>query len=85
MEKELQENEIICKKYNQSLDKKYQNDDHYSCVLSLSKDGQELIVSNYKAIGYKKIEQETQATSDGDPNLDSDSKNDNKQVRIDTD
>jgi hypothetical protein len=78
MEKQLKENEIVCEKFNQSLESKYQNDDHYSCVLSLSEDGTELIVSNYKAVGYKKIEQETQTTNALDSNQDSDSKNENR-------
>ena len=48
LEQFMKENEILCDKYNQSLDKKYQNSDHYVCSISLSENGKELIVYNFK-------------------------------------
>jgi hypothetical protein len=54
---ELQHVDIICEKYNQSFEQKYQNNDHYQCVIKISKSGNDLIVWNYKPNGYKKITQ----------------------------
>jgi len=47
-------NEIICYKYNYSLDKSTQNLLAYFAVISLSNDGETLIINNLKPNGFGK-------------------------------
>jgi hypothetical protein len=44
----LRNREIACQKYNYSLDKRYQNLDHYVATLRLSKDAKTFIIHNIK-------------------------------------
>jgi len=69
LEQKMKENEILCEKYNQSLDKKYQNSDHYVCAISLSENGKELIVYNFKPQGYKGVAQEIKEGANDVDNL----------------
>lgn len=61
---DLCKSEIICEKYNQSLEQKYQNEDHYKCSIQVSKNGNNLIVWNHKPNGYKIIAQEAEDTQE---------------------
>lgn len=52
----LRNREIACQKYNYSLDKRYQNLDHYVATLRLSKDAKTLHIYNIKPQEYKQME-----------------------------
>jgi len=49
----LQQKEISCVKYNNSLEKRYQNQDHYIATLQLSECGKKLIFYNLKPNEYQ--------------------------------
>lgn len=49
---------ILCWKYNYSLEQKYQNRESFFSTLTLSEDGEELLLFNYKPKYYKDLEEE---------------------------
>ena len=49
---------ILCWKYNYSTESQYQNRESFFSTLTLSKDGDELLLFNYKPKYYKDLEAE---------------------------
>ena len=66
--KYLQDNEIPCIKYNYSLDKIVQNFTSYKSFLTLSEDGNELIITTMKPIEKQPRDDDDEA-SDQEENL----------------
>ena len=53
----------MCLKYNYSLDKRYQKQDHYAATLRLSSDGEQFIIHNFKPTVFSERYQKIKSNS----------------------